>query len=241
MRGAARLITATLLGAAVGVASPAWAQSTEGAQEPQEPTMQERTRMGPVSPGIPYRWNVSIGGGNISGATSVGAVENLFFITGFETGSATVFGGRGAYRIWWRLGAEVEFGRAEPAITVRLTDPSGAQLTEFDFADFTISYISFGARLDLVDAFATPFLVAGPAFVFADTEQDSNTEAGFLFGGGVDVKVYGPVIFRADVKGLRSKVDAAALTRGAQVTMGAIEDSPLTTQVLWTVGLGVRF
>lgn len=240
MRGAARLTTATLLAGAMGLATPAWGQSASNEQR--QPTMQEQQAgTGAAEPGTAYRWNVSISGGNISGATSVGAVENLFFITGFETGSGTLFSGRAAYRAWWRLGGEVELGAASPGVDAVLTDLNGAQRTQFDFADYAMTYVSFSLRLDLVDAFATPFLVAGPAFVFGDTEGESNTEAGFLFGGGIDVKVYGPVIVRFDVKGLRSKVDAVGLTRGRLVTEGAIEDPPLSTQVLWTIGIGVRF
>ena len=219
---------------------PVWAQQSEEARvEAQTPQMVRSASS--LDDPLPYRWQIGGGVGQMSGATPVGAVDNIFFTTGFQTGSAQMFNVRASGRVWWRLGAEIEYGHAEPGVNALLTDPSGQQLTEFFFANYTQSYLSVSARIDLVDAKITPFLLGGFAGVFGSGEEDSQTSAGFLFGGGIDVAVYGPLVVRADVKGLRSNIDAAGLTRGRLITGVEPLDPALSTQVLWSIGLGIRF
>ena len=240
MRGAARLITAILLTGGLLSVGPVWAQQSEEARVEAQTQQMARSANSTDNP-LPYRWQIGGGVGQMSGATPVGAVDNIFFTTGFETGSSTMFNVRGSARLWWRLGAEVEFGHADPGVNAVLTDPNGQQLTEFFFADYSQSYLSVSARIDLVDARITPFLLGGFAGVFGSGEQASQTSAGFLFGGGIDVAVYGPLVVRADVKGLRSGVDAVGLTRGRLITGVEPIDLPLSTQVLWSIGIGIRF
>ncbi len=240
MRGAARLITAFLLTGGLLLVGPVWAQQSEESQVEAETQEMVQSANSTDDP-LPYKWQIGGGVGQMSGATPVGGVDNIFFTTGFETGSATMFNVRGSARLWWRLGAEVEFGQGEPGINALLTDPNGQQLTEFFFADYSQSYLSVSARIDLVDARITPFLLGGFAGVFSSGEEDSQTNAGFLFGGGVDVAVSGPLFVRADVKGLRSDVDAAGLTRGRAITGVPAIAPPVSTQVLWSIGIGIRF
>ena len=240
MRGTDRLITAILLTGGLLLVGPAWAQQSEEARVEAETQEMARSANSTDDP-LPYAWQIGGGVGQMSGATPVGGVDNIFFTTGFQTGSATMFNVRASGRFWWRLGAEIEYGRAEPGIDALLTDPNGQQLTEFFFAEYSQSYLSVSARVDLVDARITPFLLGGFAGVFSSGEEDSDTNAGFLFGGGIDVAVYGPLVVRADVKGLRSNVDAAGLTRGRQITGVPPVAPPVSTQVLWSIGIGIRF
>jgi opacity protein-like surface antigen len=189
------------------------------------------------TPAPPYNWTFSLGIGRSSGATVIGSVEDeeLGTVTAFEIGSGTLFEARAAKRIWWRLGGEAELGYASPGLDAIQSTSDGSNQSRFQYAELSEVYVSASVRLDLVDAWITPFLLGGVAVVRSSTAEESTTKPAFLFGGGVEVGVRGPVYFRADVTGLRSSTNPAALTGGV------LETGSVATRVLWTVGLGIRY
>jgi opacity protein-like surface antigen len=217
------------------LAAPVWAQQAQGGEAPQAtmPVLQDEE---PPEP--PYDWTFSFGIGRSSGATVIGSVadEELGTITAFEIGSGTLFEARAARRVWWRLGGEAELGYASPGLDAIQSDSDGANRIRFQYAELDEIYASASLRLDLVDAWITPFLRSGVAVVHGSTDGgESSTKPAFLFGGGVEVGIRGPLYARADVTGLRSSTDPAALTGGV-LEMGSV-----ATHVLWTFGVGIRY
>lgn len=232
---------AFLLLAALFWTFPAWAQEAGAAQ------YEEVEEEGPY----PYRFAFSVFGGNLSGGTSFERVENLFFVTTFETDSDEIRGLRGSGRVWWRLGVEVEHARSSPGVNAVVADLAGEGRTVVPFAALDLSYVSLGGRFDVTDTWVTPFLVAGVAWFDAEIDgsrQDSST--GLLFGGGVEVPLpflelpfLKAIFVRGDVRGLRSHIDVVELAPRRFPPDDETEDviGDVVTQVAWTIGLGVRF
>lgn len=221
-------------------AAPVWAQGGGQAAVDGMQSMQNE----PTDPSynLPYTWNVSFGVGTASGANPVGSVvdEEQEQIFTFDLDNGLLVSGRVARRVWWRLGGEVEFGYASPGVLRTVTDLQGANVVTSDFADYSMGYASISARVDLVDARVTPFLLGGFAMVFSQYDDDSGANPGFVFGGGLDVHIMKNFYLRGDVRGLRSNVDAPLLSRGLLET-GVDNGSVLSTEVLWTIGAAVRF
>ena len=232
------VVYAFILG--LSFAAPAWAQ--QGGQTEVEGMQSMQNEPTDPSYNLPYTWNISFGVGTASGANPVGSVidEEEMTISTFELDSGALVSGRVARRIWWRLGGEAEFGYASPGVLLTETDLQGANVRTSPFADYSMGYLGFSARVDLVDARITPFLLGGLAVVFSQYDDDSSTNAGFLFGGGLDVHIYKNFFLRGDVRGLRSNVDAPALSRGL-LEMNVEDRGALSTQLLWTIGAAVRF
>lgn len=216
-------------GAVAGAQAPE-PQSGRVDEEPQRASVEEYDDARPDPPG---RWAVGVFGGKLSGGTSVGTTENLFFRTSFEQDSDTLAGGRAAAWLWWRLHVEGEYARSSPGLIAVLTDLDGQGRTEAPFADLELSYWSGAVRFDLSQTRVAPFLTLGMAAVGAESSELELDESapGLLFGGGIEVAVAGPAFLRADVRGLRSDLDllAPGISRG------------VTTQLLWSVGGGIRF
>ncbi len=245
--------------AAPGAPAPARgvppAQS-EGTQSVQSEGMQSAPT-GPTDPSYvaPYLWNVSVGVGTASGANPIGSIadEDAEKIFSFDIDSGVLFNARVARRVWWRLGIEGEFGYASPGVLITETNLQGFNVQTEPWADFSMGYGSASLRVDLFDARVTPFLLGGIAVVFSSYDErqqavpadstdtsTSSVDPGFLFGGGLDVRIVENVYLRGDVKGLRSNVDAPLLSRG--ILEQFVDDrSALSTQVLWTLGVAVRF
>ncbi|MGD8331625.1 MAG: hypothetical protein PVJ49_19490 [Acidobacteriota bacterium] len=224
----------------LALAAPVWAQ---GSGQSDVDTMQSvQNEPTDTSFTLPYTWNIAVGVGTASGANPVGSVtdEDQEKISTIAIDNGVLVTGRIARRMYWRLAPELEFGYASPGTSLTETDLQGANVTTNDYGEFSFGYVSLSARVDLVDARITPFLLGGFALTFNSyPDGASSTEPGFLFGGGVDVQVIKNFFLRADVRGLRANVDAPNLSRGL------LEPGPdrgaLVTQVLWTVGVAVRF
>lgn len=239
---ASKAITACLLACGLLVAGPALARGQEEgmAQEPeQEPAYEELPSDDETEFRFGYRGSVSVFGGETSGGTAIGTIQNLFFNTTLETGGDTAFGIRGTMPVWWRLAGEVEFLTASPGIDATLTDPAGQDRTGFDFAELDMTYVSGSVRLDLANAWINPFLQAGIAGVRFSSGDESETSLGVLFGGGVEVPVprVEGVFGRVDVRGLRADLSGV----GLPATVLEQNEDVLGTQVIWSVGLGYRF
>jgi len=221
-------------------AAPVWAQE-EGQSEVDRMQSMERE---PTDPSftLPYTWNLAFGVGTASGANPVGSIvdEEAGLISTFDVDNGILVSGRVARRFWWRLGGEVEFGYASPGVLLTETDLQGASLEASDFGDYSFGYLAISARVDLVDARVTPFLLGGFAATFNSYPDGSSTEPGFIFGGGLDVHIFENFFLRGDVRGLRANIDAPALTRGL-LEVDVENRSALVTEVLWTIGLAVRF
>ncbi len=195
----------------------------------------------------PYVWYVSFGAGGVSGGNPIGSIvdEEAETIFTFDFGKGSFFSGRAGRRIWWRLGVEVEVGYGSPGLEVTETNLAGRDIETSDFGDYSFLLVAGSARLDLTDSLVTPFLLAGVAVVAASYvdaigADQSDTNLGFLFGGGLDVRIKANVNFRADVRGLRSKIDAPLLSRGILVQNVEAGDA-LSTMWLWSFGASVRF
>lgn len=221
--------------ASVLFAGPVWAQGEQQGEV-------ERVQIDP-SYDAPYTWAISFGAGTASGANPVGSFtdEDAETVSTFEIDNGVLISGRVTRRIWWRLGGEAEFGYASPGVLITETDLQGANVRASPFGDYSMGYGAISARVDLVDARFTPFLLGGLAIVVSQYDNgDSGTNPGFLFGGGLDVRLIRGVYLRGDVRGLRSDVDGQLLSNGI---LGQDDDSAseLSTQILWTLGLSLRF
>lgn len=230
-------------GVSLTIAAPVWAQG--GQEEQSVVELMESAQEEPTDPSynLPYTWNVSFGVGTASGSNPVGSIvdEDAMMISTFEIDNGVLINGRVARRFWWRLGGEAEFGYASPGVLLTETDLQGASVSTEPFGDFSFGYLGISARVDLVDARVTPFLLGGFAVTFNSyPEGDSGTEPGFLFGGGLEVRIIDNIFLRGDVRGLRSNVDAPNLTRGL-LEQNEADRGALATQVLWTIGAAVRF
>ena len=234
-----RRIAVVLVVVGLGFAGPAWAQ--ESGQDQAGGLRQPP----PADPGygdLPYKWNISVGVGSLSGANPIGSVidEDEEQVFTFEIDSGTAFNIRVARRIWWRLGVEGEYGYASPGINQTTTNLNGADVVTEPFAAYAMSYGAINVRLDLVDARITPFLLGGAAIVAGSIDGEGDVNPGFVYGGGLDFAVADQFVIRTDIKGIRSNVDAPMLSRGILVQF---EDAgkALSTVYVWTIGVGFRF
>ncbi len=222
--------------------APVWARASQDQVGDQTMTTAE---LDPTYD-APYLWYVSFGVGGVSGANPIGSIvdEDAATIFTFDIGDGGFFSVRAGRRMWWRLGVEGEFGYGSPGIDVTETDLQGRNVTTSDFGDYSMGLISVSVRLDLTDSLVTPFLLAGGAVVFSSIEADTGTEGdtnpGFLFGGGLDVRLKDSVNLRADLRGLRSTIDAPLLSRGILVP-NVEAGGALSTMWLWSIGVSVRF
>lgn len=219
-----------------------------GAQESQEQAGDQTMTTAEMDPtyDAPYAWYISFGFGGVSGANPIGSIvdEDEEKIITFDLGNGGFFSARVGRRVWWRLGVEGEFGYGSPGAEATETNLQGRDITTSAFGDYSVGLISVSVRLDLTDSRVTPFLLVGPALLFsrfeADTGTEGDTNPGFLFGGGLDVRLKDNVNLRADVKGLRSKINAPLLTRG--ILLPNVETgNALSTLWVWSIGVSVRF
>jgi opacity protein-like surface antigen len=188
--------------------------------------------VGAEGPESRARLHVGVFGGRSSGGTSVGVVENLFFITDFRQGSDATFGGRVGYALGGRFRFEAEYARTSPGLEAVLTDTSGLGRTEIEFSDLDISYLSGGMRFNLSESRIQPFLRLGLAYVTASGAQDGidDSSLGIIYGAGVAARIAGPLSVRGDVRGLRSKLEIAP-----------VSDTSASNQLLWSVGVEIGF
>ena len=178
------------------------------------------------------RFRLGAFGGKSTGGTSVGVVENLFFISDFRQGGDTTFGGRAGYDLTTRFRFEVEYGRMSPGLDVILTNLSGLGRTEVEFADLDVSYLAGGLRFNLSESRVQPFLTVGLAHVSASstTEAIDDSAIGILYGAGLAIRVAGPVSLRGDVRGLRSRLE---LIPG--------DETSTSNQLIWSAGVELGF
>lgn len=242
MSTVSRLIVAALLVVGLVVVSPAWAQEAqEEVEAVRQAEAQEEAGADPAEEETRL-WSASFFGGNMSAGNPVGTVENPFFNTTFKTGSSSMWGFRASRMMWWRLGVEGEFGRGSPGVKAILTSPGGGDLTEIDYADLNMSYLSGSVIFEAASGrWMRAFLNFGFAgvFVSGDREDSDNSALGILFGGGVEVPIIEDRFFvRADVRGLRADFGILGLNRGQLV---GLEVDSLSTNAMWTIGAGIRF
>lgn len=178
------------------------------------------------------RFRIGAFGGRSSGGTSVGVIENLFFVTDFRQGDDATFGGRAGYDLTSRFRFEVEYATMSPGMDVILTDLSGLGRTEIEFSDLDVSYLAGGLRFNLSESRFQPFLTLGLANVSAQspTESIDDSAIGILYGAGLAIRVAGQVSLRGDVRGLRSKLE---LIQG--------QDASISNQLMWSVGVELGF
>lgn len=233
-------IFASAVIASLMFAVPAWAQESGQSAADRMQAMENE----PTDPSYnaPYVWNISFGVGTASGANPIGSIvdQEQGKIFTFDLDNGMLVSGRVARRVWWRLGIESEFGYASPGVLITNTDLAGRNVTTEPFADYSFGYGAVSLRVDLIDARVTPFVLGGLAVVFSSYDEEGSTDPGFIFGGGLDFRIKEGINLRGDLKGLRSNVDAPLLSRGI---LEQFEEnrSALSTQLLWALGIAVRF
>ena len=237
---AARGIFASTIVASLMFAIPAGAQEAGQSADDRMQAMENE----PTDPSYnaPYAWNISFGVGTASGANPIGSIvdEEQSKIFTFDLDSGVLISGRVARRVWWRLGIEGEFGYASPGVLITETNLQGLNVTTEPFGDYSMGYGAISVRVDLVDARVTPFVLGGFAVVFSSYDDEGSTDPGFIFGGGLDFRIKDGINLRGDLKGLRSNVDAPLLSRGI-LEQFEEDRGALSTQLLWTLGIAVRF
>lgn len=237
---AGRRIFASAVVASLMFAVPAGAQEAGQSAADRMQAMENE----PTDPSFnaPYAWNISFGVGTASGANPIGSIvdQEQGKIFTFDLDGGVLLNGRVARRVWWRLGIEGEFGYASPGVLITNTDLVGRNVATEPFADYSFGYGAVSLRVDLVDARVTPFVLGGFAVVFSSYEEESSTDPGFIFGGGLEFRIREGINLRGDLKGLRSNVDAPLLSRGILERFEE-DGSALSTQLLWTLGIAVRF
>ena len=178
------------------------------------------------------RFTVGLFAGQLSGGTPVGSSENIFFRTTFEQGSDALVGGRISYGFMPRLHFELEYSRSSPGLNVLITDLAGQGRTEAEFSDLDVNYLSGSIRFNLTRSSIRPHLTVGVANVSAGSTQETIDESaiGLVFGGGVQISLLDNFTIRADVRGLRSKLELVGTT-----------SSGVTNEVMWTAGLALDF
>ena len=223
-------------------AAPVWAQ------ESQEQVGDQTMSTGELDPtyDAPYSWYFSLGFGGVSGANPIGSFvdEDEQIISTFDFGNGGFFSARGGGRVWWRLGVEGEFGYGSPGVELTETNLQGREVVTSEFGEYSLGLISVSARLDLTDSRFTPFLLGGAALVFSRIEATTGTEGdtnpGFVFGGGMDMRLKDNVNIRGDLRGLRSEINAPLLSRGI-IVPNTEPGAALSTMWLWSIGVSVRF
>ena len=178
------------------------------------------------------RFSVGILLGVSGGGTPVGIIEEPASIATFEQGSGVLWGLRGSYAVARRLQIDLESGASELGLKVIRTDARGVDRTEARFSDLHLRYLTASIRVDLTETRLVPFITAGLAAVFADSDNDSvgGSAVGVTFGVGMQFAIRGPFFARVDFHGMRSGLDLVGK-----------EDSRTANQVGWALGTGVRF
>ena len=232
-------------------AAPVWAQGLQDRADDQGMNTAEVDPMYDA----PYEWYLSFVSipylGGVVGSNPIGSVideENEKALT-FDLGSGGFYSVRAGRRVWWRLGVEGEFGYGSPGVEMTETNLQGRNVTTSDFGDYSVGFIAVSARLDLTDSRLTPFLLSGVGLVLNRIETDAGTEGetnpGFLFGGGMEVRLKDNFNLRSDLRGLRSKVNAPLLSGGRLLPIvddfGFAQEKALSTMWIWSIGVTVRF
>lgn len=230
---AAALVLAALPGAAL-------AQEEMEDQAAQHPTAYADSETGWAA----HRIHVSGFGGRLTGGTSLGFSQNLFFSAQFEQGSDSTWGGRVGWVFAPRFDVEIEYGRSSPGLDAVLTDLQGQGRTVADFADLDLNWLVGAVNYSVVERTRriAPYLTLGVGRLGVSSSEESSidtSEIVLAYGAGVRVRAVDRLAIRADVRGLRSGLG------GKQTDTDSVPDVLLGkfngTNLVWTVGLEISF
>ena len=112
--------------------------------------------------------------GDLSGGTSLGLVENVFFRTQFNMGSDTMYGLRAGYVFAARWDVELEWGQSSPGLEATLTDLSGQGKTVVPFADLDMNWLTASVNYSMIERTrrVVPYLTVGLGTVSVSSEAE---------------------------------------------------------------------
>ena len=223
-------------------------QSGEAAPESQqedEQTPDDATsRYGDADEGWKDR-RFHVGGffGRLTGGTSLGLTENVFFRTQFNMGTDDTFGLRAGWVFAARFDLELEYGESSPGLIATLTDLRGQGKTEVPFADLDMTWFTASANYSMIERTRriVPYLTLGIGVVTVSSEAEGivkSRKPGLIFGGGIRVRVVDPIALRVDARGLRSGFG----TKQEEGDLpGVFVGDFNASNFVWTVGLEIKF
>jgi opacity protein-like surface antigen len=181
--------------------------------------------------------------GNLSGGTSLGLIENVFFRTQFNTGSDTQYGLRAGYVFAARWDVELEWGQSSPGLEATLTDLSGQGKTVVPFADLDMSRLTASVNYSMIERTRriVPYLTLGFGVVSVSSDAEGvvkSRKPGLIYGGGLRVKVVDMLAVRLDARGLRS---GFGTKQEEDDLPGVFVGDFKASNFLWSVGIDIRF
>lgn len=219
-------------------------QEAEGTEEAQEMAEAEASEYVDSNAGWKQQ-RFLVGGfyGGLTGGTSLGLVDNIFFRTQLNMGSDSVYGLRFGWAFAPRFDLELEYGRSSPGLIATLTDLQGQGKTEVDFADLDLDYLVAVVNYSMIERSrrVVPYLSLGVGTVSVSSSTESiadDRKPGLIFGAGLRVRVIDNLALRADLRGLRSGFG----TKQQEGDLpGVFVGDFNASNVLWSVGLDLRF
>ncbi len=181
--------------------------------------------------------------GNLSGGTSMGLIDNVFFRTQLNMGSDSTFGFRAGYVLASRFDVEFEYGNASPGLIATLTDLQGQGKTEVPFSDLDMTWLTASVNYSMIERTrrVVPYLTLGLGVVSVSSEDEDivkSRKPGLVFGGGVRVRIVDMIALRADARGLRSGFGSGQQEGDLP---GVFVGDFKASNFIWSVGLDIRF
>lgn len=246
--GAAARITISMLLLALAMPGLALAQQTDETTveaEPADGQNEEReSRYGNPDVGWKDR-RFHVGGyyGRLTGGTSLGLIDNVFFRTQINMGTDAAIGVRAGWVFAARFDIELEYGKSSPGLVATLTDLQGQGKTEVPFSDLDMTWFTAAVNYSMIERTrrVVPYLTLGFGVVSVSSEDEGivkSRQPGLIFGGGVRVRLVDMIALRADARGLRSGFGSKQEEGDLP---GVFVGDFTASNFIWTVGLDIRF
>lgn len=181
--------------------------------------------------------------GRLSGGTSLGLIDNVFFRTQINMGTDNTFGFRAGWVFAARFDVELEYGNSSPGLIATLTDLRGQGKTEVPFSDLDMTWLTAAVNYSMIERTrrVVPYLTLGVGVVSVSSEAEGivkSRKPGLIFGGGVRVRLIDLIALRADARGLRSGFG----TKQEEGDLpGVFVGDFNASNFVWTAGLEIRF
>jgi opacity protein-like surface antigen len=181
--------------------------------------------------------------GNLSGGTSLGLTENVFFRTQFNMGTDTNYGLRGGWVFTSRFDLELEYGKSSPGLEATLTDLAGQGKTEVPFADLDMSWLMASVNYSMIERTRriVPYLTVGLGVVSVSSDAEDIVKArkpGLIYGAGVRIRIVDMIALRVDARGLRS---GFGTKQEEDDLPGVFVGDFNASNFLWSAGFDIRF
>ncbi len=181
--------------------------------------------------------------GSLTGGTSLGLIDNVFFRTQLNMGTDSTFGLRAGYVFAARFDVELEYGSSSPGLIATLTDLRGQGKIEVPFSSLDMTWFTASVNYSMIERTrrVVPYLTLGLGAVTVSSEEEGivkSRKPGLIFGGGVRVRLIDMLALRADARGLRSGFG----TKQEEGDLpGVFVGDFKASNFVWTVGLELRF